>query len=780
MATESISPVPAAVPASSRSTLAYVTAVGSIGTAVILYSLWQVVATPVDWHWLLLAALTVAGSAAVLRLQSVPVSFSIGEIFTFSALLLFGPSAGTLTVAIDCVVISIKLSQRGLAWQRWVLNVTAPPLGMWLAGHLLFAVVDVNKYLHAELLFSELVLPLSIAALLYFVLDTGMVAVAIAIEERKSAWRVWREHFTHLWLTFLVGAHAAGLIVISLDGLGLSFLVMVAPLPLLLYYAMRTWAARVNEELRHLAQENAQSHKLQEQQALQLQTEVALRERDHQFLAVFDSALDALLLVDDERCLISANPAACKMFGVTRETLPHVQIDQFLTKGSAQEIAGKWSEMLASGEHTGELVVQPRGGECTVEFSFKARVVPERHLFIWRDVTERHRLEAQLRQSQKMETVGRLAGGVAHDFNNLLTVILGNAGMALERIPPDSKESITEIIAAADRAANLTRQLLAFSRKQVLQTSVVNVNSIVSGIERMLRRLLDESIEFHTVLDPSVGSVKVDTSQVEQVIVNLVVNAKDAMPDGGRLVIQTTSAEVGLPTFGDGNADVTPGSYVRVSVSDTGVGMDATTRSQIFEPFFTTKTRDKGTGLGLAMVYGIVRQSGGHLTVQSAVGKGSTFSIYLPRVDQPAVAPERRLHERAGPLSGSETILLVEDEEAVRTLATMVLKKYGYQVLTAANGEEACRLAADHQIDLLVTDVVMPRMNGKDLASTLRSRHPGLPIVFMSGYTGETVAVHLTRDHVFLQKPFSPAGLATTVRRALDAPTQSAVSRAAR
>jgi PAS domain S-box-containing protein len=764
-------------PAYSRSTLAYVGVVGTIGSAAILHSLWQVVVRPTDWHWLLLAALTVAGSAAMLRMQSVPVSFSIAELFTFSALLLFGPAVGTLTVAIDCIAISIRLSLRGLPWPRWVLNVTAPALGMWVAGHLLFAFADVNQYLYAHLEFAELVLPLSAAAMLYFLLDTGMIAVAIALEERRSVWQVWRQNFTQLWLTFLVGAHAAGIIVVALGGLGLSFLVIVAPLPLLLYYAMWTWTARVNEHLRHLAHENEQSHRLQEQQRLQLETEVALRERDHQFLAVFDSALDALLLVDDERRVLNANPAACALFGVERETLRSIPIDQFLAKASSDEIATKWPEMLTSGEHKGELVVAPADGEHIVEFTFKAAVVPGRHLFIWRDVSERRRLEAQLRQSQKMETVGRLAGGVAHDFNNLLTVILGNAGMALPTADHDAKEAITEVINAADRAANLTRQLLAFSRKQVLQTRVLSINTIVGGIEKMLRRLLDESIDLQTVLDPAVGSVKVDTSQIEQVIVNLVVNAKDAMPNGGRLVIVTSNAEVGPRTFGRAGSDVAPGSYVRLTVTDSGIGMDDATRSKIFEPFFTTKTRDKGTGLGLAMVYGIVRQSGGHLTVQSTPGMGSTFSIYLPKVEQAAAVQEQHRNEGAGPLAGSETILLVEDEDAVRSLATLVLKKRGYTVVAAANGEEACRLASEHRIDLLVTDVVMPRMNGKELASILRGRISNLRVVFMSGYTGEAVALQATRDMLFLQKPFSPVGLATIVRQALDTPVAAAVSK---
>jgi two-component system, cell cycle sensor histidine kinase and response regulator CckA len=557
----------------------------------------------------------------------------------------------------------------------------------------------------------------------------------------------------------------------------LSYLLIVAPLPLLLHTAMRRWTRRVNEQLRHLSEANETSRALQQQQTLQLQTEMALRESDRQFRAVWHSASDALMLVDNERRLVDANPAACTLFGKSRTAVGAAPIDVFLTAPSAAAIVEDWPRMLTSGEHHGELIVTVADGEHVVEFSFTAEVIPGKHLFIWRDVSERKRLEFQLRQSQKMETVGRLAGGVAHDFNNLLTVIIGNAGIALEECDGLAKEAVNEVLGAGERAVNLTRQLLAFSRKQVLQASVVNLNTILTEMERMMPRLINEAIQLRTTLAPDLWAVKVDSTQMEQVIINLVVNARDAMPIGGQLLIETSNVEVAPGTRGRRATDLPEGSYVRLAVTDTGIGMDEATRAQIFEPFFTTKEGEKGTGLGLATVYGIVRQSGGQVMVESQPGHGSTFSLYFPRVEQP-------VHQRAGreepatSPAGSETILLVEDEDAVRTLARHVLERCGYRVLVATCGEEGCRIAADSHIDLLLTDVVMPRMNGKELAAVLRSRRGHLKVVFMSGYTEEAVLQATTNDSVFLPKPFTSSELASAVRGLLDsrAPAPTAIA----
>ncbi len=389
------------------------------------------------------------------------------------------------------------------------------------------------------------------------------------------------------------------------------------------------------------------------------------------------------------------------------------------------------------------------------------------------DATEWKRLEEQFRQAQKMEAVGQLAGGVAHDFNNLLTVINGLSELAFHQLRRDdpARELIAEALQAGERAAALTRQLLAFSRKQVLQPQVVDVNVALGGLSKMLLRLLGEDIGLRLEADAALGLVKVDPGQFEQAVINLAVNARDAMPGGGRLTVATRNAELGEGCAGR-HPDARPGRYVLVAVSDTGHGMDAATRARIFEPFFTTKGPGRGTGLGLAMVYGFVKQSGGHVEVESEVGRGTTFKVYLPRSDEtaPSGLPA------PGPLTlpgGRETILLVEDQDAVRAFARHVLLAGGYTVLEARDGEEALRVAQQcpGPIDLLVTDVMMPRMSGPHLAEQLARDRPGLRVLFVSGYADEA----LTRCGVteagpaFLAKPFNPAGLARKVRAVLDA-----------
>jgi two-component system cell cycle sensor histidine kinase/response regulator CckA len=392
---------------------------------------------------------------------------------------------------------------------------------------------------------------------------------------------------------------------------------------------------------------------------------------------------------------------------------------------------------------------------------------------VQRDVTERKQVAEQLRQSQKLEAIGHLAGGIAHDFNNILTIMLGNTEMALEDIAKqrDCRELLHESMQAGQRAAALTRQLLAFSRRQVLEPKVLDLNAIVVEAQRLLRRLIGEDVVLTTSLDPALRKIKADPVQLEQILLNLTVNARDAMPHGGKLFIETSNVDLDA-SHGFREGEIRPGRYVMLAVSDTGHGMDAKTRARIFEPFFTTKERGRGTGMGLSTVYGIVQQSGGYVWVYSEVGHGTTFKIYLPEsrsgtteVVEAAPTPTTA--------RGTETLLLVEDETAVRAIAKRMLESHGYRVLDAAGGEHALRIAEEfpEPIDLLVTDVIMPNMPGNRLAAQLRASRPETRVLYVSGYTDNSISHHGVLDEgvAFLQKPFSHETLSRKVREVLDA-----------
>jgi two-component system cell cycle sensor histidine kinase/response regulator CckA len=396
-----------------------------------------------------------------------------------------------------------------------------------------------------------------------------------------------------------------------------------------------------------------------------------------------------------------------------------------------------------------------------------------------RDVTEQKNLEQQLLQSQKMDAIGRLAGGVAHDFNNVLTAIIGYSDFLRMHLGKDDplQQEVEEIRKAGERAASLTQQLLAFSRRQIFQVKVLDLNAIVAGMEKMLRRLINESVSIDFALDPALGMVRADASQMEQVLLNLVINASDAMPQGGNLTIETANAELD-ESYARMHISVTPGPHVRLVVSDTGTGMDEETRERLFEPFFTTKKEGKGTGLGLAMVYGIVKQSGGNIWVYSEPGKGSAFKIYLPRVFESAQeVPEERPDER--PRGGTETILVAEDEEMIRQIISTVLIEAGYSVLLAKDGEQMWGISegTPGPIHLLLSDVVLPGMSGRESARRLVAKRPGLRVLYMSGYTANDIVHHgmLETGLAFLQKPFAPSVLLRKVREILDSENAPAV-----
>jgi len=493
----------------------------------------------------------------------------------------------------------------------------------------------------------------------------------------------------------------------------------------------------------------------------------------------FALSLDLLCLADLDGFCIRLNPSWERALGFTeRELLAQPLFALVHPDDEAAARAGVAA--LARGIPSATFDARCRCKDGSYRwFSWSVATVPGRPLFLGagRDVTDHRRLEEQFRQAQKMEAVGRLAAGVAHDFNNLLTVMLGTGEFLLDALGPDhpNRPDAQELRQLAVRASGLTAQLLAFARKQVLAPRILDLNALVSDVAGLLRRLVGEDITLKTVLAPDLGRIDTDPGQLEQVIINLAVNARDAMPRGGSLLLETADV-----SFDDGEArsyvGLPAGRYVMLAVTDTGTGMDAETKSHIFEPFFTTKPPGTGTGLGLATVFGIVEQSGGRIFVYSEPGLGTTFKIYFPRADRDAVdavaAPPRPEH-----LDGTETILVVEDEDALRHLTRRVLEAHGYRVLVAGGGAEALEVVARHAapIDLVVSDVVMPGMAGPELVQRLAERQPDLRALFVSGYTDESIAQHkVFRPGVnYLAKPFSREGLAERVRAILDQPYQT-------
>jgi two-component system cell cycle sensor histidine kinase/response regulator CckA len=506
-------------------------------------------------------------------------------------------------------------------------------------------------------------------------------------------------------------------------------------------------------------------------------TEEEHQASEEQYRLLFDHNPYPMWVFDVESLVfLAVNDAAVRHYGWTRqeflrlrvtdirppEALPAFLQDVDAVGEEGNDRAGLWRHRKKDGT---EIDVEIMARSITFE-GRSAR------LTLAADVTEKTLLQARLVRAQKMEAVGQLAGGIAHDFNNLLGVITGYSELLIRELPPESRgrQRGEEIKRAADRAAALTRQLLAFSRRQVLQPRVLDLNEVIAEVEKMLRRVISEGIQIVTVAAAKLGKVSADAGQIEQVLMNLAINARDAMPAGGRLIIETGNVELD-DTYVRTNPEAHPGPYVMLAVSDTGQGMDAKTMSRIFEPFFTTKEEGRGTGLGLATVYGIVRQSGGTVNVYSEPGHGTTFKVYLPRVEA-EVETEARVGLPA-PLGGTETILLVEDAESLRVLLRELLETAGYTVLDAEAPEKAVSLveSTPGAIHLVLTDIVMPRMNGRELAGRIATLKPEARFVFMSGYSDQAMGAQGTLDPgaIFLQKPFTLDALMRTVRRALDA-----------
>jgi signal transduction histidine kinase/ActR/RegA family two-component response regulator len=468
--------------------------------------------------------------------------------------------------------------------------------------------------------------------------------------------------------------------------------------------------------------------------------------------------------------LISTNPAAAHSLGVRTEDVLGKRMDEAFPHMLDTDLPRQYREVVLSGEGRDLGEVRYGYGESGEGvFSVKVFPLPGGCVGVaFENITERRRLESQLVQAQKMEAVGRLAGGVAHDFNNELGVIQGYTELLMRQAGDAQRGKLEQILKATRRATGLTRQLLAFSRKQIVDPKVLDLNALLADLEKMLGRLIGEDVDLAFVPGADLGQVRADPGQLEQVVMNLCVNARDAMPDGGLLRIETANAELDAGHAAR-HEPIAPGRYVMLAVSDTGGGIEKEVLPKIFEPFFTTKEPGKGTGLGLATVYGIVKQAGGHIWVYSEPGQGTTFKIYLPRIDEPALAPE--VPETPGLLKGWETILLVEDEATLRAIAREILEEEGYRVMEAAGPHEAIEMAHRHPepIHLLLTDVVMPGMNGLALAESLAATRPELRVLYMSGYTDDVMAHRgvLASGALLLEKPFTVQALLVRVRAAL-------------
>ena len=505
-------------------------------------------------------------------------------------------------------------------------------------------------------------------------------------------------------------------------------------------------------------------------------SEEALRKSESVFRLLFShNPLPTWVMDDDTLQFMQVNDAAVRQYGFTPEEFRQMSMFDLRPEEQQTSPDARARKDGTAARYEGLCKHRKKDGKVleveiiSHQLDYSGRRV---RLVVAQDISERHLLEQQLRQAQKMEAVGRLAGGVAHDFNNLLMVIKGHTELLMNAFPPADHTSrkIAQIDRAADRATALTKQLLAFSRMQVLQPRVMNLNGVVEDMGKLLPWLIGEDVELGIRTSPDLGSIRADASQMEQIIMNLAVNARDAMPTGGRLIIETSNADLDR-TYNSTHPIVKPGRYVLLAVSDTGTGMDAETQTHIFEPFFTTKEAGKGTGLGLATVYGVVKQSGGFIWVYSEVGKGTSFKIYLPRVEQPEDKGALTVAFAEAP-RGTETILLAEDEQDVREVAREFLESGGYTVIEAVNGAEALRLATEHEatIDLLVTDMVMPGMTGRELAGRLQQQHSGIGAVYMSGYSEQTAAETAKVDATMrlLTKPFSRGSILRAVREALN------------
>jgi len=749
----------------------YLAALELAGFSVIGLCVYRVATHGPSAQWLILAALAAITGAFTLNIPGINLKVSLGDALVFTNIILFGTEAGTITAALDALTGSLRLPSVSRRLRATPFNMAGMALSAYVAGRVYYLLLGGGPIFQSPSIgLQQIILPLAALAFVDYLLNSSSVAVIAALQAKKPIYRVWNENLLWASAPYFASASVAALIAVNFQSITPAMLAVMVPILLATYLYYRTYVEKLDKEISHLRELDAVRERASE----------ALRQSEEKYRAFFEEDLAGDYIATPEGRLLACNPAFARMFGFasveeamrlnlasaypSRQAL-YAFLDQLKQRGRLEyheeELRRQDGELLRVLEN------------AVGHFNERGELV-EIHGFLV-DETERWKVEGQLRQAQKMEAVGRLAGGVAHDFNNLLTVILGYSELALAGLPQDDPNYplIMEIRKSGERASMLTRQLLAFSRKQLLQPTVLDLNKLVKDLEQMLRRLIGENIEVVTALDPSLGRVKADPGQIELVLLNLAVNARDAMSTGGKLILETANVELD-DSFARRNPGATPGDYVMLAVSDSGVGMDDITKAHLFEPFFTTKDPGKGTGLGLATVYGIVNQSNGHISVHSEPEKGTTFRIYLPRVEEEILLETVREKALATAPHGTETVLLVEDEDALRNMTRRFLESCGYTVLDTGNPREAIEIARNHPkpIPLLLTDVVMPWMSGSELAEALASLRPEMRALYMSGHSDEAIMHQgaLKPGLAFLQKPFTREVLAHKVRQLLDAP----------
>jgi PAS domain S-box-containing protein len=695
---------------------------------------------------LIVAALMVLVILSSLKSTYVPgtqVVISPGDVFVFLAAILHGPAAATLVAVAEALCGSFRKSQ------RWTSRLGGPALmAIAISSSAGLFALSVDWLRENGLLGSATLMAALLAfSFIYFLLNTILLAAHQSLKLRRGLFSLWKENYSWAGLTYVASAATAGLVQLAILQIGMAALLAAIPLIAVISATSHLYFKQAEERLR-----GAERMRL-----------------------ILNNTSDVVFAFNLKGRITYVNPAIESLTGYAIQEISEFEFLSLVHPDDKLRLSIVW-DLLVAGQRRSEeeFRLETRNGKTKWCSGSWGPIYDERGQQIGiqgnlRDISEHKTLQAQLLHSQKMEAIGRLAGGVAHDFNNLVSAIIGYCQLSLGQLDNGSlaHQQIQEVLKTARRAGVLTRQLMAFSRRQVLVPKVVDLNALVDDTSEMLRRLIGEQTELISSFSPQLWSVRADPGQIGQVIVNLAVNARDAMPNGGSITIQTGNVLVSQAEVGH-KATLAPGEYVTLSVTDTGSGIDAETMSQMFEPFFTTKAMGKGTGLGLSTVYGIVKQSGGEITVESELGKGTTFRIYLPREDAPQTLSLESIVPPAH--CGTETILIVEDDETMLELTWQILSDAGYNALRTPGGHSAILECERYEgtIHLMITDLVMPEMNGPELAQRVALLRPEMKILLMSGYAGDATGAISVAGIPFIQKPFTPQALWRKVREVLD------------